>query len=86
MPDDSRPRLRATERLGQQNRDLEWLRHHWGSAYDIAAEGDHWSAARLDGTGTPLAARSAAELRALIVENYTTRPVPRPSLRASDDE
>lgn len=89
MSNDSRPGLRDSELLGQQNHaNLMRLRHHWDSAYDIHVRfPDHWSAARLDSTGTPLAARSAAELRQLIIDDYSARPVPRrPSLRGEDDD
>lgn len=73
-----RPSLRDVEALSRENSaNLLKLRHHWGSAFDIGCEyPDGWSAARLDGKRT-LTARSAAELRALIIADYSAEPVPR---------
>ena len=57
------------------------LRWHWGSAYRIDRVGlDRWLAIRRD-TGAALAAETPADLRDLIVEDYTAQPVPRGARR-----
>jgi hypothetical protein len=56
------------------------LDFHWGGAYDVAAGAGGWVASRRD-DGRPLVAGSPDELRALILADYSARPVPR-DLRA----
>ncbi len=56
---------------------LEDLRHHWGEAYDIRAEGGRWTARRRDGKGDTLASPRAAGLWERIVADYCADPVPR---------
>ena len=55
---------------------LRDLDYHWGEAYDIAVTRIGWLAQRLD-DGRGLRAGSPGELRALIIADYTARPVPR---------
>lgn len=55
--------------------ELEVLRWHWGSFYEIAAD-DEWSAKRRD-DGEILTAASPGDLRHLIHEDFAARPVPR---------
>ena len=52
------------------------LDFHWGGAYEIAAGAGGWVARRQD-DGRPLIAGSPDELRALILADYSARPVPR---------
>ncbi len=66
---------------------LNDLDGRWGEAYDLAVTGDGWVARRLD-NGRSLVASCPAELRALIVADCATTPVPRaqpadPARRAS---
>ena len=51
--------------------DLQW---HWGEAYLITGMGGHWLAQRRD-DGQTLTASGPEELRELIIEDYTARPV-----------
>ena len=64
------PRLRGTELA-----DLRW---HWDEAYDITWDGK-FRAKRLD-DGGELEADTAADLRELIIRNYSERRVPRPPI------
>jgi len=56
--------------------ELEDLRWHWGGAYEITEGSGAWRAVRADNQ-VALVAGSAAELRALIADDYARRPVPR---------
>jgi hypothetical protein len=56
--------------------DLNFLRWHWSSAYEISYRAGKWRAARRD-DGTVLAADSADELLELIRADYRGRRVPR---------
>jgi hypothetical protein len=56
---------------------LDALRHHWGEAYDITAEGGLWRAMRLDELGGPIEGADPDELGRLIIADYDMRPVPR---------
>ena len=60
---------------GQELADLRW---HWDEAYDITWDGK-FRAKRLD-DGGELEAGTAAELRELIIRNYSERRVPRPPI------
>ena len=51
--------------------DLQW---HWGEAYLITGMGRQWLAQRRD-DGQTLTAGGPEELRTLIIEDYTARPV-----------
>jgi len=55
---------------------LDELEFHWGDAYHVAVTGGTWTARRRDGKGT-LADRLPEGLRALIVADYRSDPVPR---------
>jgi hypothetical protein len=60
---------------------LSELRHHWGGqggayAVNYLPGYDLWIAQRAD-DGTTLRADSADELRQMITDDYTARPVPR---------
>lgn len=57
--------------------DLAYLRWHWGGAYVINGDGEHWSAKRTD-NGRTLTADSALGLLDAIRDDYAARPVPRP--------
>ena len=58
----------------------EWDRSalvfHWGGAYDINRDGNHWSATRRDGKGE-LTAGTAETLHDLIAVDYEKNPVQR---------
>lgn len=56
--------------------ELENLLWHWGGAYDITGTPGAWRAVRAD-NGAALIAASAPALLALILADYTSRPVPR---------
>jgi hypothetical protein len=56
--------------------DLNFLRWHWSSAYEISYRAGKYQAARRD-DGTVLAAGSADELLELVRADYARRPVPR---------
>lgn len=66
------------EALGKRNHaDLLKLRHGWDEVYLIDIGYPHsWSARRLD-NGVTLTAQSADELRRLIIDDYSRKPVPR---------
>ncbi len=53
--------------------DLQW---HWGSAYLITGNGNHWIAQRRD-DGRTLVAGQPDVLREMITEDYTADPVAR---------
>ena len=56
---------------------LEYLQRNWGDAYEVGwGEAGVWRAVRLDNR-LPLVALDADELRALIIEDYSARPVKR---------
>lgn len=79
MAHDRRLSPAAADALGRENHaELRKLRYHWGDgAYRVDVEFPHdWSAVRCD-DGETLTADSAAELRALIVADYSRKPVPR---------
>lgn len=54
-------------------RALEW---HWGEAYEFGEALGVWRAVRRD-NGLTLIASEAEELRDLIIEDYSRKPVPR---------
>ncbi len=56
---------------------LDELRHHWGEAYAIAADGGMCTATRKDGKGAALADPRPEGLRKQIQADYTAMPVPR---------
>lgn len=64
--------------LGERHQ-LQLLRWHWGTFYEIAL-GSEWTAKRRD-SGEVLVADSAGGLRHRIHEDFAVRPVPRQSLR-----
>ncbi len=64
------------KRARSRDLELEELRWHWDEAYEIARDDGRLGADRRDGSGR-LEAGTAAELRALIIADYTERPVPR---------
>jgi hypothetical protein len=55
--------------------DLEFLRHHWGSAYLIGADGGGYTADRRDGKGATLTAPDPDGLCCKIQADYTADPV-----------
>jgi len=57
--------------------DLDDLRFHWGSAYDITAAGGAWTARRRDGRGGTLAGPLPEGLLLAIRADYAACPVPR---------
>lgn len=57
--------------------ELDELRHHWGDAYDIGAEGGMCTARRRDGKGATLSDPVPEGLRLRIVADYEARRVPR---------
>lgn len=58
--------------------ELEALRFHWDTAYQIEFSDEHgWRAKRLDGLGGWLAGADPEELYKAITDDYTLRPVPR---------
>ena len=61
----------------QEPETLESLRHHWGGAYEIRADGpESWIAVRRDGKGI-LRADSPDTLLYAIRIDYRSAPVPR---------
>jgi hypothetical protein len=63
---------------GQPDTDeLDELRFHWGSAYDIGADGRVYTARRRDGKGAPLTDPLPEGLRLRIQADYAAIPVPR---------
>jgi len=62
---------------GGQPDELDELRHHWGSAYDIGYEAGQWVAQRRDAKGGTLAGPEPGELREKIAADYLAAPVPR---------
>lgn len=64
--------------LGQATRSvLDDLRWHWGDAYEITEANGVWRAVRLDNQ-VSLIASDGVNLRDLIVDDYSRRPVDRP--------
>jgi hypothetical protein len=57
---------------------LDALVWNWGEAYEIGCEEGQWWFRRKDGKGGTETASGPDELRALIVTDYTIRPVRRP--------
>jgi hypothetical protein len=57
--------------------DLEFLEHHWGSAYLIGAEDAGYAAVRRDGKGTKLVAADRDGLLGKIQADYAADPVSR---------
>ena len=57
-----------------RDRALADLRWHWGEAYEITEALGVWRAVRLDNQ-VALVAGDPEELRALIIHDYTCRPV-----------
>lgn len=57
--------------------DLEFLEHHWGSAYLIGTEGSGYSAVRRDGKGAELAGPDRDGLIREIQADYAADPVSR---------
>ena len=57
--------------------DLDELRHHWGDAYHLDADGGRWRAKRRDGKGDWLTAPDAEALLELIRADYRADPVSR---------
>ncbi len=71
-----RDEARSRERDGARDRELAELRWHWDEAYEITWADGWFRARRLDDLGG-MEAGTAAELRALIIADYTEQPVPR---------
>jgi hypothetical protein len=72
-----------TTTMGDWEGPLDELRWHWGGAYLISFyEPDNWVAQRRDNRDT-LRAESPADLRDLIVADYSANPVSR-SVAAAD--
>lgn len=65
------------ERPGGDTGELDELRHHWGSAYDIRFGVGGWIAQRRDGKGEPLTDLLPAGVREKIAADYYADPVPR---------
>ena len=58
--------------------ELEALRFHWDTAYQIEFIDEHgWRARRVDGQGGWLNTATPDELYKTITDDYTLRPVPR---------
>ncbi|HEX5295412.1 MAG TPA: hypothetical protein VFW50_00260 [Streptosporangiaceae bacterium] len=57
--------------------DLEFLEHHWGSAYLIGARGGGYTADRRDGKGGTLSAADRDGLMDAIQADYEADPVSR---------
>ena len=57
--------------------ELDELRHHWDSAYDIGFERGTWIAQRRDGKGEPLSDLLPVGLREKIAADYLADPVRR---------
>ena len=57
--------------------ELEELRHHWGSAYEIGAEAGRWVAQRRDGKGGTITDPEPGGLLDKIAADYLAVPVPR---------
>jgi hypothetical protein len=57
--------------------DLEFLEHHWGSAYLIGRQGGEYTAVRRDGHGGTLADPGRDGLAGKIAADYAARPVTR---------
>jgi hypothetical protein len=67
----------ASGRLEGDAGELDELRFHWGSAYDIGAVGGVCTARRRDGKGAPLTDPLPEGLRLRIQADYEAMPVPR---------
>jgi len=74
----------ASGRLGNDAGELDELRFHWGSAYDIGSEGGAYTARRRDGKGAILADALPEGLRLQIVADYKRMAVPRSILHVAD--
>jgi hypothetical protein len=75
-PTVSAARPRGTQR-DIDSGELDELRFHWGSAYDIGAADGVYTARRRDGKGDFLADALPEGLRLRIVADYERMPVPR---------
>ena len=67
----------ASGRLEGDADELDELRFHWGSAYDIGAAGGVYTARRRDGKGAALTDSLPEGLRLRILADYAAMPVPR---------
>ena len=67
----------ASGRLEGDADELDELRFHWGSAYDIGADGGVYTARRRDGKGGTLTDSLPEGLRLRILADYAAMPVPR---------
>jgi hypothetical protein len=63
--------------LGNDAGELDELRFHWGTAYEITADGGMFTARRRDGRGGTLADSLPERLRSRIAADYGADPVPR---------
>jgi len=73
------PHLRASvmaQSSAVRFNELQSLRYHWGEAYSLDLDNDEFVAARRD-NGRELRAKTAEELRALILADYSENKVPR---------
>ena len=58
--------------------ELEALRFHWDTAYEIEFDDEHgWRARRRDGLGGVLTGADPDELYKAITDDYSVKPVPR---------
>jgi len=73
------PQQEQPDLLGERHQ-LDLLRWHWKSAYEITLGDDGWHAERRD-DGTVLTAETAERLSYLIRADFAARPVPRRSRR-----
>ena len=67
----------AASQPAEQGGALEELRFHWGSAYDIGADGERYTARRRDAQGTLLTGSSPEALQLKIKADYQAMPVAR---------
>jgi hypothetical protein len=67
----------ASGRLGNDACELDELRFHWGSAYDIGTAGAVYTARRRDGKGATLTDAVPEGLRLQIMADYGADPVSR---------
>ena len=67
----------AASRAEEDPGALDELQFHWGSAYDIGADGGVYTARRRDGNGTPLTDPLPEGLRLRIQADYAAMRVPR---------
>ena len=62
----------------QQQEELDDLRFHWGSAYNIQHLGDTYVAQRRDKSRATVSAKTPDGLLERIREDYAARPIRRP--------